>query len=61
MVMSCTGDEVDLPGLIAEPLVGLVAVIWLLPPRVEVSAEGDYCKSPRRTAKDSATSQADKG
>ncbi|MGA1982323.1 MAG: TMEM175 family protein [Acidobacteriaceae bacterium] len=37
-------------------LIGIVAVIWLLPPKAEVPPEGDYCKSPRRAAKDSANS-----
>jgi uncharacterized membrane protein len=42
-------------------LIGVVSVIWLLPPAAEVSPEGDYSKSPRRAAQDSATSDADKG
>jgi uncharacterized membrane protein len=42
-------------------LIGVVAVIWLLPPKAEVPPEGDYCKSPQRTGKGSATSRADKG
>jgi hypothetical protein len=37
-------------------LIGIVAAIWLLPPKVEAAAEGEICKS----AKDSATPQADK-
>ena len=42
-------------------LIGTVAVIWLLPPKAEVPPEGDYCKSPRRAGKGSATSRGDKG
>jgi hypothetical protein len=41
-------------------LIGIVALIWLLPPKVEAGERGETRKSPRRAAKDSATSQADK-
>jgi uncharacterized membrane protein len=44
-------------------LIGIVSVIWLLPPKCEVPTEGDDCGSPRSDAlseTDSATSPADK-
>ena len=44
-------------------LIGAVAVIWLLPPEVEASAEGGHYHAPRRpgtSAAHSATSRADK-
>jgi uncharacterized membrane protein len=44
-------------------LIGIVAVLWLLPPKARVSSEGDSCKSPRWTGarpKESAPPQADK-
>jgi uncharacterized membrane protein len=41
-------------------LIGSVAVLWLLPPKAEVPADGGTRKSPRRAAKDSGTPQADK-
>ena len=45
-------------------LIGIVSVIWLLPPTAEVPMEGEYSESPRRaesSTKGSATSRADKG
>jgi uncharacterized membrane protein len=45
-------------------LIGVVAVIWLLPPKAESAAEGESRKSARRAAAqhgESATPQADKG
>ena len=43
-------------------LIGIVSVLWLLPPKAEVPPEGDSPRFPRRTAasdEDSATSQPD--
>ena len=41
--------------MVSLALIGVVAVIWLLPPRAEAAAEGDYCDR-----QDAATSSADK-
>jgi uncharacterized membrane protein len=44
-------------------LIGVVAVLWLLPPKARGAGEGDEWKSPRRTGaerKESALQQADK-
>jgi uncharacterized membrane protein len=42
-------------------VIGVVAAIWLLPPKAGERPEGDYWKSPRRTGKGPATSRGDKG
>jgi uncharacterized membrane protein len=41
-------------------LIGIVAVIWLLAPKVEVPAQSGHAKPSRRPMKDSATPQAEK-
>lgn len=43
-------------------LIGIVAVLWLLPPKTRASREGDYSTSPRRKgdgSKESAAPHAD--
>ena len=40
-------------------LIGIVAVIWLLPPKVEAVSEVGHGHAARRAGKDSATPQAD--
>lgn len=44
-------------------MIGVVAVMWLLPPKADPNEDGDYCHSPRRTGaapSNSAPSSPDK-
>ena len=44
-------------------IIGIVALMWLLPPKADLPEDGDYCHSPRRTGAappNSTTSTPDK-